>query len=439
MSSICECGKSELSLFDAREVQTSMEKAGFVDIHPLTNPSSGGPIEFFIPGGSEDYLDLNDTMLYVKGSVRKEDKSNLPANSRIALTNLPLASLFSDVSLVWNEKQTEGGSHLYAYKSFFQFMMNTSEPTALKQGRCVGFYKDEGGKMEDAGQKGFTARRLLIQDSQKFELIGPLYLDAFQQGRYLISHVDQRIKILRAKPELCLMSFNTPSEGGNAAVPALKGLVDLEEVILYVRRVKVSPSVILGHEKGLLKQNACYPIQRTDMQTFTIPQGSQSFTKDNLFRGQLPKFMMMGMVENDAFNGNYKKNMFHFQPFDLNFLALYRDGEAIPNRPFTPEFERKLYMREYNAFFHALQLYNQDETLNVTFEDFCDGYTLFAFNLSPDMSLSGHEQPYRDGNLRMEFKFAKGLGSAINVIIMAIFDGRIEITKNREILLDYKA
>jgi hypothetical protein len=148
---------------------------------------------------------------------------------------------------------------------------------------------------------------------------------------------------------------------------------------------------------------------------------------------------VLGMVENDAFNGNLKKNPFNFQHFDLNFLALYRDGEATPYRPFQPDFANGQCMLDYMSLFQSLELWNRDETVPITFEEFKGGYTLYTFNLAPDLALTGHEQPYRDGNLRLEFKFAKSLPKTINVVLMAVFDGRIEITKSRDVLLDYKS
>ena len=40
----------------------------------------------------------------------------------------------------------------------------------------------------------------------------------------------------------------------------------------------------------------------------------------------------------------------------------------------------------------------------------------------------------RDGNLRLEIKFAEPLAKAINVLIYATFDSELQITKNREIV-----
>jgi hypothetical protein len=146
-----------------------MERAAYVDIHPLTNPSGGGPIEFFIPGSSDEYIDLNDTMLYLRGKVHKEDKTNLTAGALIAFSNVPLASLFSDVSVVINDRQVEGGNHMYPYKTYMSYLLRFNKEVIDTHVRGTGFYKDEFGKMEATNQIGFKARNLLIEGSKTFE------------------------------------------------------------------------------------------------------------------------------------------------------------------------------------------------------------------------------------------------------------------------------
>ena len=141
MSTVCECGKSELGLFDPRPVQTSMERAAYVDVHPLTNPSGGGPIEFFIPSSSDEYIDLNDSLLYVRGKVHKEDGTNLTSGALVAFSNLPLASLFSDVSVVINDRQIEGGNHMYPYKTYMSYLLRFNKDAVDTHVRGTGFYK----------------------------------------------------------------------------------------------------------------------------------------------------------------------------------------------------------------------------------------------------------------------------------------------------------
>ncbi len=208
--------------------------------------------------------------------------------------------------------------------------------------------------------------------------------------------------------------------------------------MLYVRRVQMTPSVILQDDSMLATRNALYRLQHTEMMTYTIPTGSQSHNNESLFNGHMPKVVLVGMVTNAAYNGSYKTNPFNFQHFKLNHIALYKDGESMPGRPFTPDFENKLVKREYVALYQTLDLYNVDDSRNITYDDFLDGYTLFGFNLTPDASVSGHAQPFKDGNLRLEMRFAEALPSTINVVVLAIFDGQMEITRQRDIILDYK-
>ena len=53
----CECLKSELLLFDIPPTQTTIEGSHLVQYKPIPSLSDDAPIEFVIPGNSEEYLD----------------------------------------------------------------------------------------------------------------------------------------------------------------------------------------------------------------------------------------------------------------------------------------------------------------------------------------------------------------------------------------------
>ena len=71
--------------------------------------------------------------------------------------------------------------------------------------------------------------------------------------------------------------------------------------------------------------------------------------------------------------------------------------------------------------------------------DYANGYTLFAFNLSPDLSEGNHLQLIRPGNLRLELHFKNPLPSTINIVVYAEFSNMIECDRARNILFDYNA
>jgi hypothetical protein len=68
------CGKSELLLFEPVTTQISMTRASWMDIPPLNSVDSMGPIQFSIRSSEDHYLDLNDTILYLKVTMVDSDK-----------------------------------------------------------------------------------------------------------------------------------------------------------------------------------------------------------------------------------------------------------------------------------------------------------------------------------------------------------------------------
>ena len=70
---------------------------------------------------------------------------------------------------------------------------------------------------------------------------------------------------------------------------------------LYLRTVKISPSVFIAHNKTFEGGIAKYPIRRAVCKTYTIPTGNLDHALDNLFTGQIPTRIVIGCVDNDAY------------------------------------------------------------------------------------------------------------------------------------------
>ena len=64
-------------------------------------------------------------------------------------------------------------------------------------------------------------------------------------------------------------------------------LVHIEEANLLVRRVKISPSVLLAHAESLSKTTiqAKYPLTRVEVKAITMHSGIQGETLDNIILG----------------------------------------------------------------------------------------------------------------------------------------------------------
>ena len=390
------CVKSELSIFDPQVFQTTMERGSWVDCQPIATLGGDGPIEFLVASNSTDYVDVNETALYLKVRIKGPAQADLLAGAEVAFSNMALASLFSDVSLSLGPYQLEGGRGTYPYRAMITALIQNSTNVKKNQLLASGFVKDHAGDHDAVGNTGHVARRAHTARSVSREYFGPLHLDFFQQSKYLISNVDMRVRLMRAPKNFSLM---VPIPAADA-VPDYT--IDIQEAVLYVRKVRVSPSVIAGHAEGLKTQNAIYPIQRCEVISYMASQGSFSWVQGNMFQGQMPKFLLFGQVLNSAFGGNVRQSPFNFQHFNISQIGLYREGESTPFRPFKLNFGAGQFYREYMAMYQALGMYNRDEENDISPADFAGGTALFAFNLAPDLELQGYAQPLREGNLKLE-------------------------------------
>ncbi|XP_030420927.1 uncharacterized protein F54H12.2-like [Gopherus evgoodei] len=393
-----ECTKSELDLFQIAPTQTSIEKSIYIEVPPLSAVTESAPIDFFIAGNGIDYMDLNNTLLYLCCKIVKGDGTELAADAEVGLVNYPVASIFSQLDVTLGDRLVSQSNNCYPYRAFIESVLNYSDDTLATQFSAGLFYKDTAGQHEktelDGENLGFVKRAKLTAQSRTVELLGHLHSDLFFQEKLLLNGVDVKIKLTRSKDAFCLM--------GSAAEGFKLRIVSAS---LFVKKVRVAPGVRLGHAEALLAANAKYPVDR--------------------------------FVDNDAFSGSYTKNPFHFKHYDINFVALYVDGEQVPTKPLQPDFEAGRCVREYMNLVQTAGKHMKDRSLLIDREEFAQGYTLFAFDLSPDQECADHYSLIKTGNLRAEIRFGRALTVTVNMIVYGVFDNVIEINQRRNVLFDY--
>lgn len=330
-SQSCECVKSELDIFSVPPTQTSIEHGQWVEHHPLATITDNGPIEFSISGSGEDYLDLGNTFLYVRAQIVKADGTNLPEDAEVGPTNLWLHSLFSQVDVSLNEKLISPSTNTYPYRAYLETLLSYGKPAKESQLTSMMWYKDTAGHMDATGgdNEGLVARQAFTSRSRIVDMMGKLHSDLFFQDRYMLNGVDMKIRLVRSKDAFALVAADSTFK------------TKITEASLFVRKAKLSPTIQLAHIKALEKGTAKYPIRRVETKVFSIPKGNLTGNQENLFLGQLPKRLVVGMVDSGAYNGSFDKNAYNFKHYDLNFLALYADGQQIPAKPLQPNFEEQ--------------------------------------------------------------------------------------------------
>ena len=424
-------GKSELKIFDHIPPQVVMESGVFEDVHPSATIENSNVIEFNIAPSEVDYLDLHETVMRIGVQFVDKDNANLTVAASPTPVNYLMNSLFSDITLSLNDIIIEGGSQSYDYKAMIEDNLNFSEDCKKTKLRAKGYEKDD-------------ATRAKMTDASKIcELIGNIRLDFFTQTQYLIPGVRVRIiftlnNVAKSIFSRAFLADKTKAEN-KIEEDSIK--IKYSNPIIYIRRVKVVPSITQAHNLGLNTMNAIYPYTRTKVVQFQIPKGVNTYFKDRIFSSSiLPKFVVIGMIKSISQKDVQNYNNYFFDHFNLRSLSLHRNGQSLPfRRAYKPDFTPTtgMYADTYfRSIIMNLGLLNSEYNNGITMDDFANhGCCFFTFNLTPDFDIKT-SQPLQDANLRLDFDFAVTTPTTINVVAYAAYDSELQITKDRDILTD---
>ena len=144
------------------------------------------------------------------------------------------------------------------------------------------------------------------------------------------------------------------------------GKVQILSMLMWVRKVRLTSTVLNAINQRLNTETAKYPLRRVEVKTFTIARGTQSKIEDHLFHGQMPKRIVLGLVDNAGFNGDPIKNPFNFQHAEVKKLEVSINGETIMSRPFEPDFGNNMYLRSYLSLYQGLGKLGYDWAPDVT-------------------------------------------------------------------------
>ena len=188
-------------------------------------------------------------------------------------------------------------TNTYAHHSILKVLLNYDKEVVESQLGCRLFCKDTAGQMEEMDitadpvlNTGLGTRSEWTKTSKTVQLQGRIHSDLFNQEKLLLNGVDLMVKLHRHKLEFCLLSADV--------APAYK--IIIVDAILYVNIIKLTPSVFNA-------KNAQYAITKTTPKVFTVPRGQQSQHIDNAFLGEILKRIAVCMMDNDSYNGHYKR------------------------------------------------------------------------------------------------------------------------------------
>lgn len=427
----------DVALFNDPPYNTAEDKITWVEFRP-TFISQGGysSIHFHIAGNSAQYIDLGRSELHIRLKIEKEggepwtddDESGLPIDQIFH-------TMWSSVDIALNQVQVSTSGTNYMYKAAIENLLNYSKATKENQLTSIGMTPDTSNfNSSKPGEStpglgvniGLIARKNLFSPKGRgsCEFTGPLLADVCNQSRLILDNVDVDINLWPSKDEFRLM----------VSPDTIKCRLKIEDIYLSVCKVQVNEYCMTGHKAGLEISKGKYPIQKTVMLTKILPQGSFGDTFEDIFQGLVPSKLVVGMVDAEAYSGHFQKNPLQFQPFDIESLGFYVNGEPTPKAPFR-------YNISNNQFLDALQsLYKitgkcwEDTDIGITRTMWKEGLAMTAFDVDPTTATDFRYLGIpKEGHTRLSLKLKSATTTPVAVIIYATFPARIEIDDQRNV------
>jgi hypothetical protein len=426
-----------LDIFSHSRPEMTMKDGKTIIINSVSPITDDGPYQFHINSADDEYLLMPATRL--EGTVQivkigdEGAEENCAATDDYSVVNLFPISLFKQIELSINGTETvDQSSSTFPYKCFLENTLSYGREAKNTHMKTAGYF--DGNKAAGMEKKnatlttdldsGYYHRRKQVKASKKFYFTTPINADILNSVKLLPPGCNIKLKLIR----------NTDNFSIIAASGTYK--IKVKDLKLSVRKVKVDPTVLARHALKWRNGPAIFPFNQSRITTFVIPSGVNSQTLSNVCHGALPSQMIVGFVNNDAYNGALTKNPFIFEHANINNFVFKVNGVNCPSTPYAPNFTTDNYYKEYNALMEAIGVSAKNGGVHVTPEHYKESLALFALDLSPDMCNNFHLHQVRNGHIDIEFSMSTASADVLQVIVYQVYQNTLLIGDDRKTSLD---
>ena len=382
------------------------------------------------------YTSLSDSFLVLKCKFIKVDGSALPAAPPISTIQAPLHSLFRSMDM-WlnNVKITPPEINMHYISWFHQFLQSQQAQQAYLQ--LGGWYPDTYKSMSslnqsDPGEKGadknlgLTQRSTLFGEGRECTLMGKLYCAPHRIKRLLPPNVRLDWSLGTNPYELFAMHKAGEMKDQYRFV--------ITDASIWLKRVSVNPGAVIAHNNLLATRNMQFPVKYLESKTLDLMKSTFNFRFPNIFTGnKTPLALYAFFVETEAKQGHLQKNPYALQHCNLSEIRCSLGSKILPSIMY------KLDPTTYNTeealanTLMAMEAYGSESPpAQLNRETFTNGAFVIGFDTTRDSH--PHSAQYLNSNfdansVHLEGSFNKALDKNISLIVLGLFNGRLELNR----------
>lgn len=419
---------SGTELFGVPLTNVSINRSQYREILPL-NSADESPYEFR-SFSDNTWFDLSKTYLYLRARIEKKQADGTWApltqgDGEIAPVQQFGQSFVQQLKMFVNGTEVyDSGTH-YPYISYIKNELNYSNDVKSTWLAASGYAVESS---MDTLSTGFQERRNNVKNGEICEYVSRLDFDLANQSRYLLNNLDVIFTIYKKNDRFLIHAPDaTAMDEFRVKVYAVK---------LYVKIVDVQPTMNLGVMAMLEKHSAKYPLRRTEMRTNQVAKGRTECTY-NVFTNIIPRRLVVGMVDNSAYTGHFKKNPFKFEHFNVKTVSVNAGGVIYPSVSYQMHWEGDpiLFMRPYIELMDSTM--TAPNTSNgITPYKFKDGWTFFVIPLTSTLDDDEGFELIKNGTTTVHIEFNQPLAEPVELVVLGEFDQLLTIDRNRVVVGD---
>lgn len=374
------------------------------------------------------------TMTKISGFQDLDDINVLPCNNF-------MQSLFSQVNLILNGTNLSVSDSQYAYKSYLENLLSFSNEKKKTELLSELYYPDEAFKHADGNSHPYRVRAKFMKNGI-IELLGPIHHEMSSTQKLLPSNVPISFQLFRSKPNNSLLVTGTLASGETDS----EYEINIKVAKLYVRRLKIHPSVVLDIEENLKNTPALFPITRSEIKIFSMPsEFYQNHQINSIFLGCLPKRIFVFLVSISKLD-NLRNSAFEFNHYSCNKVKLTSEVFPTP-KILTCNFENKHFVEAYDALLDCLGASASSHNVGLTMDDFIGktmkleflrakmfalffqgGSAVFAFDLTQDhQAYNSHISHPRSASLNIELSFDSQPRGPLKIFVYSEFNSIVTL------------
>ena len=401
--------------------------------------------------GDNQFIDPYNTYVLITSSIKSPEGGNIPARAAGAhnpMCNvLPVNGLgtawFKKIDVKLNGTTVSFDGNMYSHREDIENRL--SYPGMVKIGHLsmMGFdeemeafdeIKNANIHWDDANpaEHVYTAilrRYLRGRASKNMYTIARIHSEIFEQTKLLPPNTILDVDFDRHDSDFLLLTKHNDRNYilKMESCELLTRLVDMdEEITAEIDLVSISGRSML------------YPVRRVKMMYYSCGANVVDLSNFNLLTTEgnlLPHRIIVVMVREDAVHGNYNRDPFNYQHFNLAEFSLKVGSKQIP----LPELKCNMdddsndILRPLFSALLANHLLFSNKELGINPSNYRNGNVFLAWDLS-QMPPGQSFEMTQERPVSLILKLRRAINFVINVIVYSEYNSEIEMMNNRKVI-----